>query len=82
MNRIVLNESLPSGPVHARMPTGRMPTKFCQKFAVLLLEGKNADAEALVNTNFTAAKGPVQAARNASCYQGARQLALVPSTGQ
>ena len=45
-----------------------MRTRYCREIQKLLLEGKNVEAEALVNANFTC-KGPGSGGAQYGCYQ-------------
>ena len=78
--RIVLNESsVWSG---SRQDADRPDAyKVLPEIRRLLLEGKNAEAEALVNANFTC-KGPGSGGDAIRLLSGAWQLALVLSTGR
>ena len=77
--RIVLNESsVWSG---SRQDADRPDAyKVLPEIRRLLLEGKNADAEALVNTNFTC-KGPGSGGAQYGCYQVLGNLRLSLQSG-
>jgi alpha-L-fucosidase 2 len=77
--RIVLNESsMWSGsPQNADRPDAYQVLPQIQK---LLLEGKNAEAEALVNANFTC-QGPGSAGAQYGCYQVLGNLHLALQDG-
>ena len=70
--RIVLNESSvwSGSPQDADRPDA---CKFLPEIRRLLLEGKNAEAEALVNANFTC-KGPGSSAGSGDCQYGCYQV--------
>ena len=59
------------------MPTGRTPTKYLPEIRQLLLEGKNVEAEALVNAQLHLQGPGFQAARQYGCYQVLGNLHLI-----